>query len=207
MSSDAHEVAKQAAYLLYSGAASEYIQAKKQAAAELDARALPSNFDVAMELDSIAEELEGWSRRERLVALRTAAFETMQVLENRYPKLIGSVWRGTANASSDIDIVVYSDNSEAVLLELAGSGVEILRVVDESFEESGEKSGSIHIHAILKPSWNLEVIVRPFVELGKTEFCDIFGDQKRGLGLRELGKVLAEAPEKRFVPARRTRRR
>ncbi|MGD8507086.1 MAG: hypothetical protein PVF15_10545, partial [Candidatus Bathyarchaeota archaeon] len=52
-------VAREAALLLYTAQEKEYKQAKKRAAENLGARALPSNSEVARELDAIAEEREG----------------------------------------------------------------------------------------------------------------------------------------------------
>jgi hypothetical protein len=52
-------VAREAATLLYSSQEKEYKQAKKRAAKMLSVRVLPSNLEVAEELDKIAEEKEG----------------------------------------------------------------------------------------------------------------------------------------------------
>jgi len=56
-------VAREAATLLYTSQEKEYKQAKKRAAKMLRVRVLPSNLEVAEELDKIAEEKEGSSRR------------------------------------------------------------------------------------------------------------------------------------------------
>jgi predicted nucleotidyltransferase len=52
-------VAREAATLLYYGAEKEYKQAKQKAAKTLGTKFLPSNLDVALELDKIAQENEG----------------------------------------------------------------------------------------------------------------------------------------------------
>ena len=59
-------VAREAATLLYFGAEKEYKQAKEKAAKTLGTHFLPSNLEVALELDKIAEENEGAKRKERL---------------------------------------------------------------------------------------------------------------------------------------------
>lgn len=111
-------VAREAARLLYNGMAEEYIQAKEMAASSLGVKATPSNYEVALELDRLADELEGGERQRRLTEMRTTALEVMTTLRNYNPRLIGSVWRGTARQGSDIDIVALSDypvRIEAVL--------------------------------------------------------------------------------------------
>ena len=76
---------------------------------------MPSNHDVALELDKIAEENEGSKRKERLIEMRKEALGIMKQLERFCPVLIGSVWRGTIRQGSDIDIAVYADEPEEVL--------------------------------------------------------------------------------------------
>jgi len=88
-------VAKEAARLLYTGAAEEYKQAKEEAARSLGVDAMPSNYDVAIELDLLAEETEGEGRRRLLLGMREAALKMMRALAEFDPRLIGSVWRGT----------------------------------------------------------------------------------------------------------------
>ena len=53
------KIAKEAATLLYFGAEKEYKQAKVKAAKTLGAHFLPTNLEVAVELDKIAEAQEG----------------------------------------------------------------------------------------------------------------------------------------------------
>ena len=52
-------VAREAALLLYTGQEREFLQAKRRAAEILGVRILPSNREVAEELDRIADEREG----------------------------------------------------------------------------------------------------------------------------------------------------
>ena len=90
-----HRVAREAATLLYFGEEKEYKQAKTKAAQTLGTHFLPSNLEVALELDKIAEEHEGAKRRERLIEMRKEALKIMRLLSAYCPVLIGSVWRGT----------------------------------------------------------------------------------------------------------------
>ena len=100
-------VAKEAARLLYTGAAEEYKQAKEEAARSLGVKAMPSNYEVAVELDLQAEEAEGEERQHLLLGMRRDALKVMRTLGEFDPRLIGSVWRGTARKGSDIDISVF----------------------------------------------------------------------------------------------------
>jgi hypothetical protein len=117
-------VAKEAARLLYTGAAEEYIQAKEQATTNLGVKASPSNYEVAVELDKLADEIEGGARQTWLAEMRGLALMLMRALEGFSPRLIGSVWRGTAhvgNGTFDKAKVDYVHTVGIVTLYLSGN--------------------------------------------------------------------------------------
>ncbi len=93
----------------------EYKQAKLKAAKTLGVRVLPSNLEVALELDNFAAETEGEARIQRLIKMREQALLIMNVLRLHCPMLLGSVWRGTIKRNSDIDIEAYSDKPKEIV--------------------------------------------------------------------------------------------
>lgn len=194
------KVAREAALLLYTLQEKEYKQAKKRAAENLGARILPSNLEVARELDAIAEEMEGALRREKLLQMRKEALEIMRILEDFNPRLIGSVWRGTINKHSDIDVVTFTSKPENVLAKLRKGGYSIARTEWMSTTKNGEKKMSFHIFLALPSGNEAEIIVRTLDEMNHYEKCEIYGDLVTGLNCRQLAKVLEENPLKKFVP-------
>ncbi len=96
------------------GASEEYKHAKEQAARDLGLTSMPSNYEVAIELDLIVEEHEGEERERLLKTMREVAISIMTDLVDYNPVLTGSVWRGTVRRGSDIDINVYSSEHEDV---------------------------------------------------------------------------------------------
>jgi len=195
-----NRVAQEAALLLYTSQEKEYKQAKKRAAETLGARVLPSNFEVAEELDIIAEEREGASRKELLLRMRMKAWEMMEALKEFSPRLVGSVWRGTARQSSDIDIVVFSQEPLEVLNQLQKHSFEVERSEWRSVTKEGRKESSFHIHVLLPSGDEAEVVVRSLDYLGQSERCETYGDVKTGLSLNQLTKILKENPLQKFVP-------
>jgi len=193
-------VAREAAILLYTSQEKEYKQAKNRAAQTLGARVLPSNLEVAKELDNIAEEREGRSRQERLLRMRREALQVMEPLKRFHPKLIGSVWRGTARKDSDIDIATFSSAPEAVLAELQKSSFKIVKNEWLSVTKRGRKEASFHIHLILSSGDEVEVVVRNPERIEIKERCETYGDFVTGLSYPQLKRVLAENPLQKFVP-------
>lgn len=196
------KVAREAAVLLYTEQEKEYKQAKDRAAEILGVRILPSNKEVAEELDRLADEMEGPKRRERLVKMRREALKFMQAIENFQPLLVGSVWRGTIHRKSDIDILVFHHNPVEVMDQLRSKGFKILRTEWRTANKRGEKKRSFHIYILTSSGNEVEVVVKAPQEAEQLEKCEIFGDEITGLNTSQLAKILEENPLQRFVPTK-----
>jgi predicted nucleotidyltransferase len=194
-------VAREAATLLYFGAEKEYKQAKEKAAETFGVHFLPSNLEVALELDKVAEENEGAKRMDRLIQMRREALEVMCLLSRFCPVLIGSVWRGTIKQGSDIDIAVYADEPEDIVSVLKADGMKILKTSWTTVNKRGATLESFHIYAETLTKHGLEIVARSREEARKKRKCETFGDELKGLNVKELEKVLEKNPTQRFIPA------
>lgn len=195
-----HRVAREAATLLYFGAEKEYKQAKEKAATTFGVHFLPSNFEVALELDKIAEENEGSKRNERLVQMRKEALEIMRLLDGFSPVLIGSVWRGTIKRESDIDIAVYTDEPEELVTTLKANCVKVLKATRTKVNKRGATLESFHIYAETDSKNGLEIVARNREEAGRKRKCETFGDELKGLNVKELERILETNPTRQFIP-------
>jgi len=193
------KVAREAASLLYLRIEKEYKQAKLKAAKAFGIHFLPTNLQVAIELDNIAEENEGSTRRERLVRMRREALKVMQALKMYKSLLIGSVWRGTIHYDSDIDIVVYHDEPGDILEILRQNNLEIKQTEWAAVTKKGKRKRSFHVHAELPTKEKVEIKIVSDLELGK-ERCEIYGDEISGLSMQDLNALLRENPTQRFLP-------
>ena len=198
-------MAKEAARLLYIGASEEYMHAKEQAARSLVLTSMPSNYEVAIELDLIAQEYEGEERNRLLNAMREDAISIMKALVSYNPVLTGSVWRGTARKGSDIDINVFSSEPMDVEALLVKNGYKVVKSEEMKAVKGGRTINSKHLSIQLTDGPMAEVIVRPVEERNTEERCEIYGDLKRGLTLSELEKLMRTDPLRKFVPRRRYR--
>lgn len=193
------KVAREAASLLYFGAEKEYKQAKLKAAKTFGVHFLPTNLEVAIELDEIAEKNEGLAREERLIQMRKEALRLMKILKAYHPILIGSVWRGTAHHKSDIDIAIYHDDPDDILKALRQNNLKILQAEWATVTKQGQKKTSFHVY-LESAKERIEIIVRGRQEACRKEKCEIYGDEIAGLRIRELEKILKQDPAQRFVP-------
>ena len=194
------KIAKEAATLLYFGAEKEYKQAKLKAAKTLGIHFLPTNREVAVELDKIAEAHEGPTRKERLIQMRKEALRIMKILRAYSPSLIGSVWRGTIRQGSDIDIAIYHDVPDEILNFLK-SGVKIAKTEWTTVTKRGKTEASFHIYVETSSKQKAEIVVRSPDEEGYRRKCEVFGDELKGLNVQELERVLKENPAQKFIPA------
>ena len=190
----------EAANFLYSGVEKEYKQAKLKAAKTLGSRFLPTNLEVAVELDRIAEEHEGSARQERLIRMRREALKLMLLLATYNPILVGSVWRGTIHHESDIDIIVYHDLSDDVLNALRKNKVRIMQAEQTVVTKEGKMKCSFHIYAQSSAGEKIEIKVASPEEAGTNVKCEIYGDKIVGLRIEGLKTLLEETPTRRFVP-------
>jgi len=195
------KIAKEAATLLYFGAEKEYKQAKLKAAKTLGIHFLPTNREVAVELDKIAEAYEGPARKERLIQMRKEALRIMKILRAYSPSLIGSVWRGTIRQGSDIDITLYHDVPSEILNIIKKHGVKISKTEWTTVTKRGKTEASFHIYVETSSKQKAEIVVRSPDEEGYRRKCEVFGDELKGLNVQELERVLKENPAQKFIPA------
>jgi len=194
------KVAREAALLLYQGLEKEYKTAKEKAAETLGIRILPSNLEIAMELDELADELEGSERKEAVVRHRRTALKLMVLLEEFHPKLIGSVWRGTAYKKSDIDILTFTHGPQAVVDKLQESGFKNFRTEWRKKLKNNRVKNFFHIYLSLPEGYEAEIIVRRQEDLNLKEKCDIYSDVISGLTAIQLKEVLDKDPLMKFLP-------
>jgi predicted nucleotidyltransferase len=193
-------VAQEAALLLYTGQEKEYKQAKFRAAKNLGTHTLPSNIEIALEFDRIAEEREGDARQKRLVRRRQQALEIMQILKEFHPVLVGSVWRGTSHRNSDIDVKAFGHNPQHIVSKLHQSGYAITKTKVQTITKRGMKKQSFHIYIGLPQNNQAEIVVRSPADNSSITQCEIYGDKITGLTIQQLQQIMKENPAKRFVP-------
>lgn len=200
-SSVRHKIAKEAASLLYTKQEKEYKQAKLRAAETFGARSLPSNKEIAFELDKLADEMEGSERAQRLVQMRKDALWMMVILGDFHPKLIGSVWRGTANKNSDIDIEAFTSDQNRVLERISGSGVAVGKAQWIYVSKAQELERVFQVCMILPSKNEVELIVRGPEKKDSPDTCETYGDHIKGLNTHQLRRILLIDPLRKFVPA------
>jgi predicted nucleotidyltransferase len=199
-------VAHEAAQLLYTEQEKEYKQAKLRASKNLGINVLPSNSEIAAEVDRLAEEREGTPRQDRLVQMRKEALRIMRILGKFHPILVGSVWRGTAHHNSDIDIITYAQNPQLVVAALRKNAYTVVKTEVQTVTKKGKQKQAFHIHIKSPETLQAEVVVRDPEDINRQVRCEIYGDIVTGLTVLQLRRVLKENSQQKFLPRRNQQR-
>lgn len=114
-------LAHQAAKLMAEDGITDYAHAKRKAAKQIgagDTHHLPSNEEINIALHSFRTLFQSKIHSHLLRQLREEALATMQILAEFQPYLSGSVLNATAGEQSDINIMLFTDDTKAVVLFL-----------------------------------------------------------------------------------------
>jgi hypothetical protein len=104
----------------------DYLQAKRKAADRLgvhDVSVLPKNTEIEAALRAHQRLFGRDSHHHTLQEQRQIALDTMRLLDEFQPRLVGSVLSGTATDYSDINLHLFADRSESVAIRLIEIGV------------------------------------------------------------------------------------
>ena len=119
-------VAQEAARIMREAGIRDYRLAKTKAAERLgvvNRQSLPSNSEIEAAVSEQQRLFGGDAYAGRLQDLRSAAVHVMQLLETFEPRLVGSVLTGAVTDHSEINLHVFADAPEAVVLELMHKGI------------------------------------------------------------------------------------
>jgi predicted nucleotidyltransferase len=195
-------VAKEAAWLLYRQVADDYFSAKRAAARNLKTRILPTNAQIAYALDALSTQMEGPAKNQLLITLRRYALEIMQLLHGFHPRLIGSVWRGTARNGSDVDLEVFCDTPQTVINRLRSKYPNLTETRVEK-TMTGKTEQFLHIHFLMSSTCNCDISVKRLDQFFVRRICEVYTDIITGLTYTQLQHILDTDPLQRFLPKER----
>jgi hypothetical protein len=104
----------------------DYLLAKRKAAERLgatDASLLPKNTEIEAALVEYHRLFAADTHVQSLREQRRAALIAMQLLQEFEPRLVGPVLAGTATEHADVDLHLFADRAEAVMLKLMDHGI------------------------------------------------------------------------------------
>jgi hypothetical protein len=119
-------LAQEAARIMAEHGIEDFLQAKRKAADRLgvnDVAVLPKNVEIVDALRAHQRLFGRDTHDYTLKEQRRIALQTMRMLAEFQPRLVGSVLTGTATNYSDINLHLFADASESVAIRLLDLGV------------------------------------------------------------------------------------
>ncbi len=119
-------LAQEAARIMAEHGIEDFLQAKRKAADRLgvnDVAVLPKNVEIEAALRAHQRLFGRDTHDHTLKEQRRIALDTMRILAEFQPRLVGSVLTGTATNYSDINLHLFADASESVAIRLLEIGV------------------------------------------------------------------------------------
>jgi hypothetical protein len=114
-------LAQEAARVMAEHGIRDFLAAKRKAAERfgvVDSAVLPKNTEIEAALVQYQRLFAAEAHAESLLTQRQAALHAMRCLADFAPRLVGPVLSGTATAHSDVQLHVFADSAEAVLINL-----------------------------------------------------------------------------------------
>jgi hypothetical protein len=119
-------LAQEAARVMAEHGIRDFLAAKRKAAERfgvLDGAVLPKNTEIEAALAQYQRLFVADAHAESLLSQRYVALEAMRCLAEYAPRLVGSVLSGTATAHADVQLHLFADSAEAVLLKLLDESI------------------------------------------------------------------------------------
>ena len=119
-------LAQEAARIMAEHGIDDFLQAKRKAADRLgvnDVAVLPKNVEIEDALRAHQRLFGRDAHDHTLKEQRRIALDTMRLLAEFQPRLVGSVLTGTATTYSDINLHLFADRSESVAIRLMEMGI------------------------------------------------------------------------------------
>jgi hypothetical protein len=114
-------LAQEAARVMAEHGIRDFLAAKRKAAERfgvVDSAVLPKNTEIEAALAQYQRLFGAESHPQLLLSQRYVAVQAMRCLADFAPRLVGSVLSGTATAHCDVQLHIFADTAEAVLISL-----------------------------------------------------------------------------------------
>ena len=193
-------IAQEAARVMAEHGIQDFRTAKRKAAERFgvtEEGVLPSNTEVETSLVEYQRLFAADTHEVTLRAKRSVALRAMRSLAAFSPRLVGPVLAGTATAHNDVQLHLFSDQPEAVALNLFDCGVEHdvgehrLRLDAERFQVFPSVQFEIDSHTV-------DATVFPVDGIRQAPISPVDGRPMRRADAEELAALLDDEP----TPAR-----
>jgi hypothetical protein len=185
-------LAQEAARVMAQQGIGDFLHAKRKAAERLgvdDAAVLPKNVEIEAALREYQRLFGGQSHDQTLKEQRKIALQAMQMLREFQPRLVGPVLTGTATDHSDINLHVFADTSESVVLRLMDVGVPH-EVHEKRVRMDAERTLNFPALRFESRDWVIDATVFPIDGIRQSPYSPVDGKPMKRADAREVSDLI-----------------
>ncbi len=187
-------IAAEAARIMAEQGIDDFLAAKRKAAQRLGApetRNLPRNVEIERELAAYQRLFQSATQPRHLRRLRERACEAMEFFARFNSRLVGSVLSGTAGAHSDINLHLFADTPEEVVLFLLEERIPFERG-ERRLRVGRDQSAVFPVFRFLAGDTPIDLTVFPVNGIRQAPCSPVDGRPMRRASLEAVTQLLAE---------------
>jgi hypothetical protein len=185
-------LAQEAARIMAQHGIHDFLTAKRKAAQALgvtDSSALPRNTEIEEALAEYQRLFDAGGHEQSLQEQRRAALHAMHWLSQFEPRLVGPVLTGTATAHADIQLHLFADRSENVMLQLMNQGI-AHEITERRVRLDAERTKAYPGLRFAVHNQRVEVTVFPLDGIRQAPVSPVDGKPMRRANVEELTSLL-----------------
>jgi hypothetical protein len=185
-------LAQEAARIMAQHGIHDFLTAKRKAAQALgvtDSSALPRNTEIEAALVEYQRLFDAGGHEQSLQEQRRAALHAMHWLSQFEPRLVGPVLTGTATAHADIQLHLFADRSENVMLRLMDRGI-AHEITERRVKLNAERIKAFPGLRFVVHNQRVEATVFPLDGIRQAPVSPVDGKPMRRADVTELASLL-----------------
>lgn len=185
-------VAEEAARIMAEQGIDDFLLAKRKAAERfgvVDSSVLPRNTEVEAALFARRRLFSGDTHDVAIADLRRSALEAMRLMADFDPRLVGPVLTGTASAHSDIQLHLFSESAEAVLIRLEEQGVPH-EAIERRLRFERDRAVTFPAFRFVAGRQTIEAVVFPLDGIRQSPSSPVDGKPMRRASTAEVAALL-----------------
>lgn len=188
-------LAQEAARIMSEQGIDDYRLAKRKAAERLgatDIAVLPKNTEIEAARAEYHRLFEATTHSSTLRTLRRHALEAMKLLANFEPRLVGPVLSGNASAHSEVNLHLFAEGPEPVVLHLMEQGIPH-RLGERRMRYEPNRQVSYPVVQFVAGTQEIDAVVFPINGIRQSPASPIDGRPMRRADRAELESLLFDA--------------
>ena len=189
-------LAMEAARIMSEQGIDDYRLAKRKAAERLgatDISVLPKNTEIEAALAERQRLFEADTHSSVLEAARRTALQAMRLLQQFEPRLVGPVLSGTASAHSEINLHLFAEGPEPVVLHLMEHGIPY-QMAERRLRYEPDRVVAYPVVRFVAGNSEIDAVVFPLNGIRQSPASPVDGRPMRRADSAELESLLADAP-------------